>query len=153
MSNWSAISLALLNNSSLLGIVDAMREEAQGRGLVDPWPVASAQTVDELRGCIGFSGKFALDSDATKIPRGLLQLALKKIVREMSRSLGRALSDDDVRDEKTYEARLADLRDGCWPIEPADDPIAAATAVANAVPSPAIKKAHRHYSRRDQEGI
>ncbi|MDE2105144.1 MAG: hypothetical protein KGL39_48400 [Patescibacteria group bacterium] len=122
MPNWIAITLAQLEAASLLGIVDTMRDEARDRGLADPWTTLTPQITDELRACIGFSGRYQLDTDTTKIPRGLLPLALKKIVREMSRSLGRSLSDDEKSDEKTYEARLDLIRTGQWPVEAPDTP-------------------------------
>ena len=152
MSNWTAITLDALNNTSVIGLVQAMRDEAAEQGLPDPWPVTTAQVTDELRDCIGFSGKFPLDIDPTKIPGGLLQLALKKVVREMSRSLGRSRTDDDKTDEATYERRLTDLRSGNWPIAPADNPVPAAQVVQNAVPSPVIRRPHRHFTPRHQEG-
>ena len=121
--NWTALTLEQLNAASLLGVVESMRTQAEAQGLPDPFAVVVPQVVDELRACIGFTRPAALDQDAAKLPRGLVPLALKKVVREMKLALGTALTDDEAREAKVYEDRLALIRRGEWPIEPADTPV------------------------------
>ncbi len=155
MPNWTEITLDLLNAANMTGIVEALREEATSRGMADPWPETCAQVTDELRACIGFSGKYQLDADTAAIPRGLLRFALGRIVREISRRVGRSLSADEKDDDKLFEKRLDQIRVGQWPIEPPDNPIVTGIAPVQAsVLTPSIGKAKslRHI-RREEDGI
>ncbi len=130
MPNWIAISLTDIADANVIGKVDALRDEAQARGMSDPFPRITKKVVDLLRACIGFSGRYQVDSDTTTIPASLLELATMKIVRDAAKSIGLALSDDEKADEKTFESRINLIRQGEWPIEAADTPIA-----PNTVPS------------------
>jgi len=136
MPNWTIIAPTALDEASIRGIVEKYRDEAAARSLPDPATLI-AQQVDELRACIGFSGKYQLDADTTKVPRGLLPLVVRKVIREMSRSLGVALSDDDRADDKFYESRLDLVRQGDWPVETSDNPVAT-PAVQTSVVTPSI---------------
>ncbi|HEY5079415.1 MAG TPA: hypothetical protein VII43_06190 [Opitutaceae bacterium] len=153
MSNWQEITLDLLNAANLTGVVDAMRDEAVARGMADPWPETSAQAVDELRACIGFSLKYTLDANTAAIPKGLVRLTLNRIVREMSRRVGRALSADERDDDKLFEKRLDQIRAGQWPIEPPDNPMPSATPpVQSPVLTPSIQPRRRRFTSRREEG-
>jgi hypothetical protein len=151
--NWTAISLTNLTDGSVVGVVASLQAQATAAGQSDPWSRFAQQITDELRDSIGFSGKYVLDADGTKIPAGLLDLAVKKILREMSKSIQRPLSQDERDDEKLYQQRLDQIRLGNWPIKPPDNPLPANTpAVQDSVPVPAIARMrHRRFGR--QEGI
>jgi hypothetical protein len=154
MPNWSEISLDLLQAANLTGIVDALREEALARGMEDPWPETCAQVTDELRACIGFSGKYQLDADTAAIPKGLLKLALNRTVREISRRVGRALSADERDDDKLFEKRLDQIRSGQWPIEPPDNPLPSNTPqVQSSTLTPSIKGKRLRLNRHSEDGI
>ena len=101
---------------------------------------------------MGFSGRYTIDVDSAKIPSGMKPLALRKIVREMSRTIGRELTEDDRTDEKTYESRLDAIREGRWPVEPPDNP-ASDPVVQNKTTRPAITVPDRYFSRDQQVGF
>jgi hypothetical protein len=144
--NWTAIVLAHLNASSASGKVATIRTIAAAKSLPDPAPAAIANITAELRGAIGFSGKYLVDQDTTKIPHSLLDLAVKKMVRDCSKAVSLPLTDDEKTDERTYEARLDKIRLGQWPVETADTPVAVAP-VQTSVVVPVTKSRPRQFSR------
>jgi hypothetical protein len=152
MSNWRPIILSDLTAASVSGKVTIIRNAASGRSLPDPAPAAIAAITQELRGAIGFSGKYIVDQDTTALPNALLDLAIKKIVREMVRSVNLPLTADEQADERTYESRLDKVRQGLWPIDPADNPVLA-PQIQRSVITPAIRRRPRQFTRTNQDGI
>lgn len=146
MANWTTITVANLNASSVSGKVATIRQIATAKTMPDPAPAAIANITAELRGAIGFSGKYIVDQDATKLPNSILDLAIKKMVRDMSKTVNLPLSVDESADERTYEARLEKIRQGQWPIETADTPIAIPPVQASVV-SPTITPRPRQFDR------
>ncbi len=120
MSNWLTISLAHLNERKVAELIEALRTEALGAGQTDPMPAIIADVTNQIRKAIGFSGLYTLDATATTVPNSLKEIAVKKITREMKGRLLLSLSDDEVRDDKIYESRLADLNKHAWPIDEPD---------------------------------
>jgi hypothetical protein len=152
MSNWRPITADDLNAASVSGKVAVIRSIASGRSLPDPAQALIAAITQELRGAIGFSGKYRVDQDPTAIPSSLVDLAIKKIVREMSRAVNSLFTDDERADERTYESRLDKIRDGQWPIDPADNPVLV-PQVQTSIVTPKIKPRHREFTRRKQDGF
>jgi len=146
MSNWRPIVLGDLHAASVSGKVALVRSAASARSLPDPAPAAIANITLELRGAIGFSGKYAVDADTTALPGSLLDLAIKKIVRDMAKAVNLPLTEDEKTDERTYEARLEKIRAGDWPVENADTPIAT-KPVQNSVVVPLTKARPRQFDR------
>lgn len=152
MSNWNAITIDNLNAASVSGKVGIIQNAASTRSLPDPAPAAITSVTQELRAAIGFSGKYAVDQDATALPNGLLDLAIKKIVREMTRAVQLPLTEDEKSDEKTYEARLDKIRLGQWPIDPADNPVQV-PQVQSSVVTPLIQPRRHRFTLRHEEGM
>jgi len=147
VSNWRPIVLNDLTAASVSGKVGIIRNAASGRSLPDPAPAAIAAVTQELRAAIGFSGKYDVDQDTTALPNGLLDLATKKIVREMVRAVNLPLTPDEQNDERVYEVRLGLMRTGQWPVERADNPIAV-PPVQTSVVTPITKPRPREFHRR-----
>ena len=142
MSNWIPVTATALGEASIRGLVQKYADEAANLNLPDPSTLVQ-QSVDEVRACIGFSGKYQVDADTTAIPRGLQPLVVRKIVREMARSLGVTLSNDDKDDAKAYDLRMDKIRQGQWPVEKPDNPILVAP-VQTSVVTPSINpRCHR----------
>lgn len=152
MSNWRPIILNDLNAASVSGKVVIVRNAASARSLPDPAPAAIGNITQEMRAAIGFSGKYQVDQDGTALPAGLLDLAIKKIVREMVRAVNLPLTADEQSDERTYESRLDKIRLGQWPIDPADNPVLI-PQVQTSIVTPAIRPRPRQFTRRNQDGI
>lgn len=138
MSNWRPIVLADLETSSVSGKVAQIRLIAAARSIGDPAPAAIANITQELRAVIGFSGRYQLDATVAALPAGLVDLAVKKIVRDMSRTVNLPLTADEQGDERTYESRLDKIRQGNWPIDRPDTAIAT-PSVQTSVVTPVTK--------------
>jgi hypothetical protein len=95
---------------------------------------------------IGFSGKYIADQDTTALPGSLRDLAIKKIIRAMTVAVNLALTADEKDDERTYESRLDKIRQGQWPIELADNPVAV-PVVQTSVVVPVTKPRPRQFTR------
>jgi hypothetical protein len=152
MSNWNTITVADLNDFKVAELVTALQEEALGSGQADPTPGIIADVISIVRGAIGWSGRYELDANTAAIPKSLREIAAKKVIRTMKGRLQMALSDDEAKDAEVFEARLKALIKGEWPVEDADTPLAE-PEVQSAAATPRITKRHRHFSRRDQDGI
>lgn len=151
MPNWFTPSSADLNDHKVAQLVDALRQEALAVGQTDPMPRIITEVTNALRGAIAFSGRYTLDADATKIPNGLKEEAVKKIVRVMKGRLEMPLSEDEKRDDEIYEARLKALVKGEWPVDEPDTPLSP-VPVQSASASPRIKAKSREFSRAGQDG-
>lgn len=151
MPNWITPSLAWLNDHKVGELIDALRTEALASGQTDPMARMITEVTDELRAAIAFSDKYDLDADTTTLPKGLKEIATKKIVRLMKGRLELPLSKDEERDADIYEARLKAINEGRWPI---DDPDTAIDdpEVQSASASPRITPKCRKYSREDGDG-
>ena len=146
MPAWSTLTADDLNASSVAGKVALIRATATRKSLPDPVPAAIALITGELRGAIGFSGRYLLDVDTTTLPPSLLDLAVKKIVRDLSKAVSFPLTADEAADERTYESRLDKIRTGSWPIETPANPVAT-PAVQTSVVTPIIKPRPRQFGR------
>ena len=144
--NWTTLTADDLNASSVAGKVAQIRAIATRKTLPDPAPAAIALITGELRGAIGFSGRYVLDADTTTLPVSLQDLAVKKIVRELSKAVSFPLTADEIADERTYESRLDKIRTGQWPIEKPDNPVAT-PAVQTSVVTPLINPRPRQFGR------
>lgn len=146
MSAWEPIIIRDLEDARHAELVEAVRRKALAIGQPDPLPKLIQDTIDEIRGCIGFKSPTKLDADETKLARNLKPLTIGKIAREMVLRLGRTWSDTDDKAESTYQKRLEQLRDGDWPVDAPDTAIAA-TAQAPASGISVAKKTKRLSTR------
>ena len=121
--SWTTITLSDLNDARVAELIDALRKEELGAGQTDPMPRRIQVVVDEIRRCISFCANTPLDNDATKIPPGLKDLAVEKIVRGLKGRLLLPLTDDEKDAEKLYQRRLEQLTRGEWPVDKPDTPI------------------------------
>lgn len=152
MPAWSTLTVRDLEAARHAELVDAVRRKATSVGQPDPVPVAIAKIVEEIRGCVAFSGKYQVDADPATIAPNLVDLAVQKIARVLMPRVGRSLSEDERDDEKTYQKRLVDLRDGNWPVSSPDTP-AAESPVKVKKSRPAIAEPTRTFDRSSQDGV
>jgi hypothetical protein len=152
MPNWITIALADLDDHTVAELVDALRQEALRTSQTDPMPRIIDEVTNEVRGAIAFSGRYQLDAVATTIPKGLKEIAVKKITRVMKGRLLQALSDDEKADSKIYEDRLEALIEFRWPVDSPDTPLAPVPTQAVAS-TPKITPKTRSFSRCDADGI
>ena len=121
--SWITITLSDLNDARVAELIDALRKEELGAGQTDPMSRRIQTVVDEIRRCIGNCTSTPLDADTTKIPPGLKDLAVEKIVRGLKGRLLLSLTDDEKDAEKLYQRRLEQLTRCEWPVDKPDTPI------------------------------
>lgn len=151
--SWETISVRDLEDARHAELVDAVRRKALAVNQPDPLPKLIQDTIDEIRGCIGFKSAALLDSDVAKIARNLKPLAIDKIARRMVARIGRSLSDSERDEEKVYQRRLEDLKNGEWPVDAPDTATATETAAQPRRQVPSIAERDRTFSRGNQDGI
>ncbi len=149
---WQTLTIADLQAARHAELVDAVQRKAKAIGQADPIPVAIAKVVAEVRGVIAFSGRYSVDATTTTIAPNLADLCVQKISRSLMPRIGRALTEDEKAEEKVYQKRLEDLRDGSWPV---DEPTTPATDAPVAVRKsrPSIAERTHNYGPDEQEGI
>lgn len=116
------MTAADLTDARAAQLVEAVRLKVREPGQRDPLAGLIDGVVGELRGCIGFKSPAKLSATAGTLPPNLIYLAKEKICRVMKARIAMALTDAERDDEKTYQTRLTQLRDGEWPVDLPSDP-------------------------------
>jgi len=150
-TTWITLTAADLTDARAASLVEAVRLKVRDPGQRDPLAGLIDSVISELRGCIGFKSHAKLSATAGTIPPNLSLLAKEKICRVMKGRIAMALTDAEKEDERSYQSRLAALRDGEWPVDLPTDPMD--STAQTGTPSPSIKKTHREFSRRHQDGL
>lgn len=124
---WIQIGIGDLQNARAGPLVLAMQQTALSTGQSDPTPDIIAEASDEVLGVIGFSGRYTMDAaygteTPNRIPPNLKRLVVEKICRIFKGRLNMALLPQEVQDERDYQTRLRDIREGRWPIDLTDNP-------------------------------
>jgi hypothetical protein len=150
MPNWIAITKETLYEAKIAVVVDlcdqlllADNQPARVEGIIQG-------VVDEIRNSVARRNQ--VDAAATKIPKGLRDLAVDLIVARLKNAL-----DDDLT--KTEEAnvtyrrqQLRDIEKGDGPaIDLPDDAVSAKVEAAN--PAPRITARNRNFTTTTQDGI
>jgi len=149
MSNWTAITIQDLYDSQVAPLIDAANSVALGASQADRVTGTIAGVVLDIRGqCARVN---SLDSDTTKIPGSLKNLAVDMIYCRLKRSLQMELTEDERSNLKSCESRLQLIGDGKGFIDPPDSPIA--VNFEQAQPSPSFGNCpHRYFTNRSQDG-
>lgn len=120
---WITLAVVDLNNSRAAPIILAAQTTVLAMGQADPIPSLIAQVQAEIRGMIGFSGRYPLDgSSPSTIPPNLKDMAVQKVCREAKGRLNLSWTEQDRDDERVYNARLDLIRLAKWPIDAPDVP-------------------------------
>lgn len=125
--SWLTLTAADFNDVRAAKLIDALRTKALAEGQTDPVPRLTQVVIDEIRRCIGFCASTPLDLDPAKIPAGLKDLAVQKIVRTAKGRLLQALTDDEKDAERLYQKRLEQLTRCEWPVDTTATPLTTAT--------------------------
>ena len=122
---WITLAIADLQAAKAAQLIAAVQGNALATGQADPIPVLLSQVIEEIRGAIGYSGKYQVSTTASTIPPNLKDMAVQKAVRICKRRLEQMLSSEEATDETSYQSRLKDLIRGAWPVDAPDDPLTA----------------------------
>jgi hypothetical protein len=136
MANWIPITLADIEDAKLAKLVTALRERALKAvpPQTDPTSRLTQKVVNRIRRKIGNNPNNKLDADATKIPKGLLGVAIVLILAEMKGRLEMALTTDENKAVDRADADLQAVADG-EAVEEPDDPIAAPVQTTSGTPT------------------
>ncbi len=124
---WIQIVIADIQNSRSGPLVLGFQTTALAAGQSDPVPAIISQVVEEILGCIGFSGRYTMDASygtlsPNVLPPNLKDLAVEKICRKLKGRLNMPYTQSEQDDEKQYNARLNLIREGRWPIDVTNNP-------------------------------
>ncbi len=120
---WIELSISDLNEARAAPIITAVQTTVLASGQPDPVPFLISQVVQEIRGMIGFSGKFPLDGDsADSLPPNLKDMAVQKICRVAKGRVNMPLNETERQDESVYQTRLKMISEGKFPIDIPDNP-------------------------------
>lgn len=120
---WIELTIDDLNEARAAPIITAVQTTVLAAGQPDPIPFLIAQVVQEIRGMIGFSGKFPLDGDSDdSLPPNLKDMAVQKICRVAKGRVNMPLNETERQDESVYQARLKMISEGRFPIDIPDNP-------------------------------
>ncbi len=122
MANWIPVTLNDLLNAKLAGLIEALQTKALADGQDDPTEQITANVVFAIRTSISSFAENVLDEDETTIPRDLLSLASRMVVREMQSRLQELLNADEVEEKKSDERLLERIEEGKRKVAAPDEP-------------------------------
>ncbi|HEV2692093.1 MAG TPA: hypothetical protein VG347_04285 [Verrucomicrobiae bacterium] len=123
MSNWITITIATLNEASIAALITACDTAA----LADNQAPRSAGliqgVVDDIRRKVASNSKNRLDTDPTKIPKGLKGIAVTLINAKLNIAITNELNEDQRREVSTANQNLNRVASGDDVVEQPDDPL------------------------------
>lgn len=142
MSNWIPITLANLYDAKVAALVDACDTAALGAGQNNRSAGIITGVVNEIRRKIASHQRNQVDSDPTKIPQGLSDMAVDMIVARLKIALEMELNEDERKNLDRHARNLDRIANGDDVVDAPDNPIVPATEPL--VPPPAFgKRPHR----------
>ena len=151
MPAWITITNVDLMSGRYSAYVTAVQTKATNAGQADPTPTMIADTVNELRGMIGFRSPQLIDANPATIAPNLKELAIEKICRRLKLWLNLPLAAGELEDEKIYQKRLENLRDGTWPVDIPLTPVA--PTAQGGTGTELVSRAHRRFTPHKTRGL
>lgn len=125
MSNWIAITVDTLNEAKIAPLITAASSAAKAVGQVDRAAGLIQGVVNEIRRKVGSCSANQLDSDTTKIPASLRDMAVDMIIARLKFALNRDPSPGELEQLRRHATNLDRIAEGKDAVEEPDDPIAA----------------------------
>jgi hypothetical protein len=148
MANWITITTATLNEAKVAALIEACSTAALGDDQPDRAPGIIQGVVDEVR--LACAKRNRVDSDLTKIPKGLRDLTVDVIIARLKKAIEKALSKDETDALARYDRILAKVVAGDWPIDEVDTPIE--SPIESPTPSPSFGTRCREFTQGKQNG-
>lgn len=148
---WISITIDTLKEAKVAALIEACDSEALGSGQDNRAAGIIQGVVDEIRRKVASCQTNRVDSDLTKIPKGLRDLAVDFIIARLKNSLELPLTEDESRALSRRENdlnRIADCKDV---VDQPDDPIE--PEVESTVPSPSFEEVCRKFTKNTQDGL
>jgi hypothetical protein len=146
MSNWTSITVDNLKASGYGFIVDQARGKSVGG--VDPAVECIADAVNRIRRAVA-AGNF-LDTDQTKVPNSLRDVAVRIAFYALKMRLGVSLSEDERAQKRSDDSDLLRIADTKVRVEVPDNPNG--ENPMQSAPVPAITPRRRHFTAWNEEG-
>jgi hypothetical protein len=125
MNNWIPITIANVYDIKVGALVVACQQAALASGQTDPSPRIIQEVIDRIRAEVAGCRTNAVDSDLTTIPKSLMLLACRMIMRSLKDRLEIGLTEQETKQwsmDETYLVRISHCE---VPIDLPDNPIAA----------------------------
>lgn len=150
---WITLSNTNVWDAKAYQLINAVSTTVLASGQSDPVPQLISSIIEELRGAIGYSGKYQVSATASSIPPNLKDMAVQKVVRLCKRRLEQQLTLDERDEESVYQRRLGLIRAGDWPIDQPDDPLAISPSTPQGRVSDAGTGICRQFTTRDLSNL
>jgi len=125
MQNWIPITVDNLYDTKVAALVDACRTAALAQGQTDPTSRDIQSCIDRIRAEVSGCRTNQVDSDLTTIPKSLLDLACRMIIRKMKGRLEIELTTQEMREWDSDESYLKRIQLGAVPVDQPDAPVVA----------------------------
>lgn len=132
MANWIVITVDTLKEAKVAALIDACDSAALGDGQENRAAGIIQGVVDEIRRKVASCRNNRVDSDETKIPKGLRDCAVDLIIARLKTAIEQPLSDAENRQLERRTAdlnRIADCKDV---VDQPDDAVAPEVEGGNA---------------------
>jgi hypothetical protein len=106
MSNWIAITIQTLYEAKVAALIDACDTAALASKQTARSPGIIQGVVDEMRRKVASCKTNQVDSDLTKIPKGLRDMAVDMIIARLKTAIEQDLSDDERANLKRHTDNL-----------------------------------------------
>ena len=148
--NWIAITKATLYEASVAALIDACDSAALADGQAARSPGIIQVVIDEIRRKVASCQTNRVDSDLTKIPKGLRDMAVDMIIARLKKAISQDLSQDE-RDAIARHARNLDRIASCDDVVDQPD-TAVEPAMEGTKPAPSFGTRTRNFTRANQDG-
>ena len=150
MSNWIAITTATLYEAKIAVVIDLCDTLLKATGQADRSAGIIQGVVDEVRNSVAKRNR--VDSDTTKIPKGLRDLTVDIVIAKLKNALDDELTKQETENVAYRRQQLRDIEKGDGPAIDLPD-TAINPVIESPVPAPAFGERTREFTRANQDGI
>lgn len=151
MPNWIAITKETLYEAKIAALIDACDSAALAEGQTARSAGIIQGVVDHVRRKVASCKSNSLDSDLTKIPKGLRDVAVDIIIARLKTSLEMELTQDERENISRRERDLNRVADGTDVVDAPDTAVTPDMTSISVAPS--IATPTRNFSAANQDGI
>jgi len=150
MANWITITKDTLYEAKVAKLIDACDTKAKAVGQPDRSAGIIQGVVDHVRRKVASWKLNQVDSDLTKVPKGLRDLTVDLIIARLKKVLEIELSQDERDDLGRHERTLNRIASGDDVVDQPDN--AVAPAMEPTAPPPSFGTATRNFTAENQDG-
>jgi hypothetical protein len=155
LSNWTAITIDTLYEAKVAPLIDACDSAAKAVGQANRAAGIIQGVVDEIRRKVASCQVNRVDSDLTKIPKGLRDMAVDMIIGRLKTAIEEPLTDDERRNLDRHARNLDRIAECKDVVDQPDTPVE--PEVEGTTPAPAfgergVDVPRRKFTRHTQDG-